>query len=132
MWHVSLRLPELEAVAFGVGGPAEAAVVVVFDLVVDAGAGGAELGEHGVEVADAVVEHAGGGGGGAEVGGVGGEGGPDGRFVGGSRFEGAVGLVRVEREAEVVAVPGGEGFGDAGFEEDAAEAEDAFHGGSRE
>jgi hypothetical protein len=33
------RLPELEAIAFGVGGPAEAAVVVVFDSVIDRCAG---------------------------------------------------------------------------------------------
>src|SRR5438270_1027945 len=44
-----LRLPELKPVAFRVGRPAEPAVVVGLDLVLDRGAGGSELRQHGVQ-----------------------------------------------------------------------------------
>jgi two-component sensor histidine kinase len=51
------RLPELEAVALGVVAPGEPAVLLFLLLVVDAHAGLAQLRDHRVEVADAVVEH---------------------------------------------------------------------------
>jgi hypothetical protein len=127
-------LPEFYAVAFGVGDPGEAAVVGVFALRVDGDACGGELGEEGFEVVDAVVDH------GllgavfvalAEVGGVFGEEGPDGHagcrrdFVcpeqGGSAVVG-------ELEAEVLGVPGAEGFRVASAKEDAADAGDSGHG----
>ncbi len=51
-------LPELDAVALGIGDPAEAADAFhLLDVVDDIGALVAELGEHGVEVADPEVEH---------------------------------------------------------------------------
>src|SRR6476469_8911411 len=51
-------LPQLDAVARGVGDPAEAADAVhVLGHVCHVGALVAELGEHGVEVADPEVEH---------------------------------------------------------------------------
>src|SRR5439155_13143821 len=53
----SLRLPQLEAVAFRVTRPAETPVVVVLDFLLDLRAGGSELRQHGVEVFDAVVHH---------------------------------------------------------------------------
>src|SRR5262245_29989696 len=52
-------LPQLEPVAFGVHRPAEAAVVALLDRVDHLHPGGPQLGEHGVEVEDAVVQHAG-------------------------------------------------------------------------
>ena len=53
------RLPEFESVPFGIGRPAEAAVAVVLDAVVQLGPGSAELGEHRIEVLDSKVEHPG-------------------------------------------------------------------------
>src|SRR5262245_46326112 len=50
----SERLPELEAVAFRVGGPAEAAVVVFLDPLLHGGPGGAKLGQHRIQIAHAV------------------------------------------------------------------------------
>ncbi len=131
-------LPEFDAVAFGVGNPAEAAVVAVFAVGIDGDACGGELGEEFVEVVDAVVNH------GllwatfvavAEVGGVFGEEGPDGTaggvgdFVGldsSSPEEGGSAVVG-ELDAEVFGIPGAEGFGVAGAKEDAADAGDSGH-----
>src|SRR5580698_9422496 len=80
-------LPEFDAIALGVGDPGEVAVGGGFLMGVDGDVGGAELGEDGFEVVDAVVDH-GALGGVAEVfGGVGEEhpgglAGTDGNFVG--------------------------------------------------
>ena len=51
------RLPELDPVALRIGGPAEAAELVLLDLLVDLHARGTKLVEHGVEVADREVGH---------------------------------------------------------------------------
>jgi len=62
---------------------------------------------------------------------VGGEEGPDGHAGGWGDFVGpeeAGAAVLAELDAEVPGVPGGEGFGVAGFEEDAAYAGDSGHG----
>jgi hypothetical protein len=126
-------LPEFDAVAFGVGDPGEAAVVVVFAVGIDGYARGGELGEEPVEVVDAVVDH------GllgaafvalAEVGGVFGEEGPGGHAGGGWDFVGpqeSGSAVVGELEAEVLGVPGAEGFGVAGAKEDAADAGNSGH-----
>src|ERR1700722_14725512 len=50
-------LPEFDAVAFGVGDPGESAVVGVFAFGVDGDACSGELGEEGIEVVDAVIDH---------------------------------------------------------------------------
>jgi len=126
-------LPEFDAVAFGVGDPGEAAVVGVLAVGVDGDVGGGELGEEGVEVVDAVVDH------GllgaffvalAEVGCVFGKEGPCGhagrwRYLVGPE-EGGSAIVG-ELDAEVFCVPGAEGFGVAGAKEDAADAGDSGH-----
>jgi len=46
----SPRLPQFEAIAFGIGGPTETAIVVVFDPVVDRDTRGPELRQHGVDL----------------------------------------------------------------------------------
>src|SRR5919204_5003737 len=51
------RLPELEAIPFGVGSPAETTVRRLLDPLVGGDAGSAQLREHRVEVAHAVVQH---------------------------------------------------------------------------
>lgn len=51
------RLPEFEPIALGVGRPAEPAIVVALDSVVYPRPGGSELGQYGVEVPDAIVDH---------------------------------------------------------------------------
>ena len=109
-------LPEFDAVAFWVDDPGEAAEVVVFTMRVDDDGRGCKLGEKGVQVVDPVVDHGLLGAffcAGAEVGGVFGEDGPFGSagvwrdFVGPEEAGAAIG---VELEAEVLGVPGGEGF----------------------
>src|SRR3990172_3945323 len=50
-------LPELEAVALGIGRPAEAAELMVLDPLVDLDTRGPKLGEHRVEVGDGEVDH---------------------------------------------------------------------------
>ena len=49
------RLPELEAVALRIDGPGEAAVLGLLDAFVDLDAGGAQLLEQGIEIANAIV-----------------------------------------------------------------------------
>ena len=51
------RLPELEPVSLRIDRPAEASELQLLDLLVDLGARGAQLGKHGVEVVNAVVDH---------------------------------------------------------------------------
>ena len=127
-------LPEFDPVAFGIDDPGEVAEVVVLAMRVDDDGCGCELGEEGVEVVDSVVDHGLLGaffGAGAEVGGVFGEDGPFGSagvrgdLVGPEEAGAAVG---VELEAEVLGVPGGEGFRVFGAKEDAAYAGDSGHG----
>lgn len=122
-------LPEFDAVAFGVGDPSEVAVGCGFLVGVDGDVRGAELGEEGFEVIDAVVDHGALGGGAEVVGGVGEEhpgglAGAGGDFVG---PEEAGAAVVGELDAEVLGVPAGEGFGVAGLEEDAADSCDSCH-----
>ena len=117
------RLPELEAVSLRVDGPAEAAELVLLDLVVDLGAGGAELGEHGVEIAHAVVDH-------HLLGlrpvlGVAGEDRPDGHVTALGLEDGASPLL--ERDPEVGGVPGAQRVGVAAAEKDTADPGDALH-----
>src|SRR6202012_1775551 len=50
-------LPELDAVAFGIGDPGEVAVFGVLAVRIDGDAGGGEAGEELFEVVDAVVDH---------------------------------------------------------------------------
>jgi len=124
-------LPEFEAVALGVGDPGEVAVGSGFLVGVDGDVGGAELCEEGFEVVNAVVDHGALGRGAEVVGGVGEEhpgglAGTGGDFVG---PEEAGAAVVGELDAEVLGVPGGEGFGVAGFEEDAADSGDSCHEG---
>src|SRR5256885_5458950 len=127
---VSQGLPQFEAVAVAVLDPGEAAVAGVFALGIDPDAGSVKLGEQGVEVVDAVVDH------GrlwavAEVAGVGGEGRPGGHtgargdFVG--PLKGGAAEV-VQRQAEVVGVPLCQRFWILRAEEDAADACDSCHG----
>src|SRR6188768_2377024 len=109
------RLPELESVPFRIRGPGEAAVLRVLDPLVHLNARCAELGEHRVQVAHAVVQHgllvaA------AEVLGVLGEGRPD-------RLIAARGREHVLGDAEVLSVPRVQRVGVAGAKEDAAETE---------
>src|SRR5258707_2411807 len=54
---VSQRLPQFEAVAVAVLDPGEAAVAGVLALGIDPDSGGSKLGQQGVEVVDAVVDH---------------------------------------------------------------------------
>jgi hypothetical protein len=125
------RLPEFDAVALGVGDPGEVAVRRGFLLGVDGDVGGAKLGEQGFEVVDAIVDH-GALGGVAEVfAGVGKEH-PGGLAGTGRDFVGPEkgGTTVVgELNAEVLGVPGGEGLGVAGFEEDTADSGDSCHEG---
>src|SRR5262249_32869779 len=53
------RLPQLDAVAFRVHDPAEAAVLALVDLCVDSCAGRPQRGEQRVQVVDAEVDHEG-------------------------------------------------------------------------
>src|ERR1700732_3789716 len=81
------RLPQFEAVAVAVLDPGEAAVTGVLALGIDPDSGGSKLGEQGVEVVDAVVDH------GrlwavSEVAGVRGEGRPGGHAGAGGDFVG--------------------------------------------
>src|SRR5207247_309029 len=114
------RLPQLDAIPFRVHGPSEAAELGLVDLLVDRHAGGAELRQHGVEVGDAIVDHE--------------------RLV--AWVEVARGAfedrpdrvaelraapLRVDVDAEVLAVPAAERVGVVGLEEDAADAGDFFH-----
>ncbi len=116
-------LPQLDAVAFGVHDPAELAVRFFLNLLVDLDAGGAELGEHRVQIFDAEVDHERGLAR-LEVLRVGGERRPDeqgaGISLGGERRF----AVLVRREPEVFAVPGLELRRVLRLEEDASDADD--------
>src|SRR4051795_1293100 len=119
------RLPQLEAVALRVNGVPEAAIAGLGNLIVDCGAGGPQLLEHGVKVVDPEVQH------GlllqpAEVVGVGRK----------RREHGRAGLLRPRPlvvhagDAEVGLVPGGQAGRVPGAEEEAADAGDTLHGGT--
>jgi AcrR family transcriptional regulator len=115
-------LPELDPVALRVDDPAESAhALEVLHLGRDLGPVTAQLGQHGVQVADPEVEH-GLLGGRAEVVGVGRER----RERGDARLR-MPDAVLVGVEAEGLAVPGPEGFRVFGSEEVPADAGHSFH-----
>src|SRR5947208_1468779 len=113
----SFRLPELDPVALRIERPAEAAVLGIVDLLVDGDAGAAELREHGVEIADAVVHHAWL----VEVLGRGGKDRP------GRVAEHRAAVRRIDVDAEVVAVPVAQHGRVVRFDEDSADSSDLFH-----
>src|SRR5271167_2752893 len=120
------RLPELESVALRVGRPTEPTKVVVLDSVVYLRPGSSELGQHGVEVPDAIIDH--------ErrrartkVGGVRRERRPNRLLSSRGRRESPVGLLWVDGHAQVFAIPGGERLGIARFEEYTANSNYLFH-----
>ena len=116
----------LESVALRVGRPAEPAIVVVLDSVVYLRPGSSELGQHGVEVPDAIIDHercrAR-----TEVGGVRRERRPNRLLSSRGRRESPVGLLWFDGHAQVFAIPGGERLGIARFEEYTANSNYLFH-----
>src|SRR6185295_9653247 len=122
----SFGLPELDLVALRIPHPAEPADTgELLDLVVDLGAGRAQLRHHGVEVRYAEIEHVGlprp-----AEVVGVGGEGREDGWP--GLLDPDATRAAWIHRfDAQVVAVPVNQALLVVGAKKEAADAGDAFH-----
>jgi hypothetical protein len=116
--------PRARTGSLGVGRPAEAAGLVLLDRVVDLDAGRAQLGEHRVEVTDAVIDHLllllp------TEVLGVRREEGPH-RHVALFRLE-DVAAPRRRLDSEVLRVPREKGLRVAGAKEDAADPDHAFH-----
>src|SRR4029077_20489963 len=120
------RLRELEAVALRIRAPAEAAVLVLAGPL-DLDARGAQLSQHRVEIADAVVHHR------LpisrpEVLGLGRKDRPDERLPAGRALYGAVPVL--DFDAEVLGIPRHEQGGLARPQEHTADAGDALHVGA--